>query len=180
MYLKLYPGETWTGPEPEQLSMAHLAGGGANRAIMSDTCNTAEKAKALLTDMAAKQMRERMGVEAWGKLLEQEQTHAACVHKLDCWQHMRNIFLNEYEMSNAQSKLVAAELKPHLDAFTIMGAHDHGLRPAVLRAAEKEFHHHCSYYKGKGREYSYERPRPEPPDVFCGPLRAHRRWASGP
>ena len=38
------------------------------------------------------------------------------VHELDCWQHLRNIFLKE--MSSAQAKHVAEELKPHLDAFS--------------------------------------------------------------
>ena len=150
MFLKLYPGELWTGPEPERLSMARLAGGGA---IISDTCNTAEKAKKLLAAMVAQQMRELMGEEAWGKLSEDEQTHITRVHKLDCWQHMRNIFLNE--MSTIQSKLVANELKPQLDAFASWERMTTDFSQ-LLRAAEKEFHHHCAYYKGKGREYNYD------------------------
>ena len=47
---------------------------------------------------------------------EAERVHATRVHKLNCWQHMRNIFLNN--MSKAQAKHVSEELKPWLDAFT--------------------------------------------------------------
>ena len=136
-FLKLYPGKPWPGPEPEQLSMARLAGGGA---LMSDTCNGAEKAKTILAEMVANQMREKMGPEAWGKLSEEEQVFATRVHKLDCWQHMRNIFLRE--MSSTQSKLVAEELKPQLDTFSSWERMTTDF-DQLLRASEKEFHHHC-------------------------------------
>ena len=45
-----------------------------------------------------------------------EQAHAIRVHKLNCWQHMRNIFLNAG--SSAQAAHVAEELKPWLDSFS--------------------------------------------------------------
>jgi hypothetical protein len=66
--------------------------------------------------MIGEQARERMGAETWDAMSEEEQTQATRVHELNCWQHMRNIFLKE--MSSAQAKHVAEELKPHLDAFT--------------------------------------------------------------
>ena len=112
-FIEMYPTEKWTGPEAADLSMGRLAGRGA---IQSDTCNTAEKAKTILTEMIAKQARVQIGEEAWAKLSEQEQLDVTRVHKLDCWQHLRNIFLKE--MSTAQSRHVAEELKPHLDAFS--------------------------------------------------------------
>ena len=54
MFRKLYPDEQWTGPDPAQLSLGRLAGGGA---IQSDTCNTAQKTKRLLAEMIAEQAR---------------------------------------------------------------------------------------------------------------------------
>ena len=51
-----------------------LAGGGA---LQSDTRNTAEKAKTLLAEMIATQVRERIGADVWGKLTDEEQ-QAAC------------------------------------------------------------------------------------------------------
>ena len=113
MFHKLFPDETWTGPKPEQLSMARLAGGGA---LQSDTCNGARKAKRVLAEMIAQQAREVLGEEEWAKLTEEEQSQVTRVHELDCWQHLRNIFLKE--MSSSQAKHVAEELKPHLDAFS--------------------------------------------------------------
>ena len=113
MFHKLFPDDEWTGPKPEALTMARLAGGGA---LQSDTSNGARKAKRILAEMIAEQAREIIGVEEWGKLTEAEKSEMTRVHELDCWQHLRNIFLKE--MSSAQAKHVAEELKPHLDAFS--------------------------------------------------------------
>ena len=75
---------------------------------------------------------------------ETEKEEAIRVHKLDCWQHMRNIFLSE--MSSAQAKHVAAELKPHLDDFSSWERMSTEYSQ-LLRAAYKEFHHGNAYYK---------------------------------
>ena len=45
---------------------------------------------------------------------EEAQRDATRVHKLDCYNHLRNIFLKE--MSSAQAKYVADELKPDMDS----------------------------------------------------------------
>ena len=76
--------------------------------------------------------------QAWGKLSEAEQVTATRVHKLDCYQHLRNIFLKE--MSAAQAKHVAEELQPHLDAFSSWERMSTEYSQ-LLRAAYKEFHH---------------------------------------
>ena len=146
-FLELYPDETWTGPEAEELSLARLAGGGA---LQSDTCNTAEKAKKLLVTMIGEQAQKKMGQEAWDALTEKEQQEATRVHELDCYQHLRNIFLKE--MSAAQAKHVADELKPHLDTFSSWDRMTTEYTQ-LLRAAYKELHHGNVYYKGKGREF---------------------------
>ena len=147
IFHKLYPGETWTGPKPEDLSMGRLAGGGA---LQSDTCNGARKAKRLLAEMIAEQARHVIGADAWAKLTEEEQKDATRVHELDCYQHLRNIFLKE--MSSAQAVHVAAELKPHLDSFSSWDRMTTDYTQ-LLRASYKELHHGNVYYKGKGREF---------------------------
>ena len=147
MFHKLFPDETWTGPKPEQLSMARLAGGGA---LQSDTCNGARKAKRVLAEMIAQQAREVLGEEEWAKLTEEEQSQVTRVHELDCWQHLRNIFLKE--MSSSQAKHVAEELKPHLDAFSSWDRMTTDYTQ-LLRASYKELHHGNKYYKGKGQEF---------------------------
>ena len=143
----MFPGETWTGPKPAALSMARLGGRGA---LISDTCNTAQKAKRILTQMIGEQVRAEMGEAAWKKLTEAEQAEAINVHKLDCNQHLRNIFLKE--MSAAQAKYVAEELKPHLDLFSSWERMSTDYSQ-LLRASYKEFHHGNKYYHGKGREF---------------------------
>jgi len=75
---------------------------------------------------------------------------ASRVHKLDCYQHLRNIFLKE--MSAAQAAHVAEELKPRLELFSSWDRMTTEYTQ-LLRAAYKEFHHGNKYYKGKGRQF---------------------------
>ena len=65
IFTKLYPDEMWTGPDPNDLSMARLAGGGA---LQSDTCNGARKAKRILAEMIAEQARDVIGADAWANI----------------------------------------------------------------------------------------------------------------
>lgn len=93
----MFPGEEWTGPDPAQCSLHRLGGGGA---IISDTCNGARRSKQLLQDTIAAQVEKHVGDEAWSAMSEEERRRAVVTHKVDCWQHLRNIFLAE--MSRAQ------------------------------------------------------------------------------
>lgn len=94
---EMFPGQPWSGPDPTLCSLHRLGGGGA---IISDTCNAARKSRALLADRIASEVEEHMGADAWSKLTESEQQQVVRTHQVDCWQHMRNIFLAE--MSSAQ------------------------------------------------------------------------------
>lgn len=93
----LYPGEPWTGPDPSQCSLHRLGGHGA---IISDTCNAARKSRALLASLIADQMKEHISTEAWEAMSDGERQQAVKTHHVDCWQHLRNIFLAA--MSSAQ------------------------------------------------------------------------------
>ena len=145
----LYPGEAWTGPAAEQLSLARLAGGGA---IISDTCNTARCTRRVLNEMIATQKKNEIGLERWNAMGEAEQAAAVRVHELDCWQHLRNIFLSA--QSTAMSKHVAEELQPQLATFFAWERMSTEFS-ALLRGAEKQFHHNNAYHHGEGRNYSY-------------------------
>ena len=144
---RLYPDYEWTGPDAKLLSLGRLAGGGA---LQGDTCNTAQLTKEILTEMVAQAKQSEMGAAAWNALTKEEQQHEVRCHKLDCHNHMRNIFLGP--MSKAMSKHLAVELKDHLAAFSSWDRMTTDF-DQLLRACYKEFHHGNKYYKGKGREF---------------------------
>ena len=120
---------------------------------MGDTCNTQQKVERLLGEMVAEQAKEVIGAEAWGAMTEGEQVHATRTHKLNCWNHMRNIFLNN--MSSEMEKHVAEELKPQLEAFSSWERMTTNFSD-FLRGTYKNFHHGCKWYKGKGREFKVD------------------------
>ena len=93
---------------------------------------------------------------------EAERDAAMRVHRLDCWQHMRNIFLKH--MSAAQAKHVGEQLQPQLEKFSAWERMSTEFSQ-LLRAAYREFHHGQRYYKGKGKEF-WEWLRREYPAVF--------------
>lgn len=98
MFERMFPSETWTGPDPAQCSLHRLGGGGA---IITDTCNTARKSRELLAQLIAGQVQEHLGSEEWDGMSPEESEAAVRTHGVDCWQHLRNIFLAE--MSAAQA-----------------------------------------------------------------------------
>lgn len=118
---------------------------------MSDTCNTARLAKKLLEKLVASQVQEQLGDDEWAQMSEAERTSAVRVHRCDCSQHIRNIFLAE--MSRAQAQHVQKELQPELDTFAAWERMNTNF-DQLLRAAFKEFHHSCRYYKGQGRSFN--------------------------
>lgn len=93
----MYPGEKWTGPDLSRCSPHRLGGGGA---IITDTCNAALKSRRLVTELVAKLVEEHHGHDTWNIINEEERQAAVRCHHVDCWQHLRNIFLAE--MSRAQ------------------------------------------------------------------------------
>lgn len=148
MFETMFPCDAWTGPDPSRCSMHRLGGGGA---IISDTCNTARKARELLAQEIAAQVQQHVGVDEWDAMTEDARKDAVRTHCVDCWQHIRNIFLAE--MSSAMAKHVKTELQPELDTFSAWERMSTDFSQ-LLRASFKEFHHSCRYYKGQGRSYT--------------------------
>lgn len=97
MFEKMHPSEQWTGPDHSQCSLHRLGGGGA---IVTDTCNTARRARTLLVEAIADQVRSNVASDTWDQMSEHDRDEAVRVHQIDCGQHLRNIFLAH--MSAAQ------------------------------------------------------------------------------
>lgn len=146
-FREMFPGEQWTGPDPNRMGLHSLGGGGA---IQSDTCNAARCAKRLLSELVVEKVQAHIGEENWSVMTKEEQDAASRTHLHDCWQHLRNIFLSE--MSSAQAAHMKEELRPELETFTSWERMSTDYSQ-LLRATYKEFHHGCRYYKGKGRAY---------------------------
>lgn len=146
-FREMFPDEAWTGPDPSRVGLHRLGGGGA---IMSDTCNGARLSKKLLASLIAEQVQSELGIDTWEAMTEAEQEAATRTHLHDCWQHLRNIFLQE--MSKAQAAHMRDELKAELDTFAAWERMSTDYSQ-LLRATYKEFHQGCRYYKGKGRAY---------------------------
>lgn len=174
MFVKMFPNAVWTGPDPSLCSLNRLGGGGA---LISDTCTTARKARRLLAQLIAEQVQEHLGADKWDAMSESEREAAQRTHEVDCWQHLRNIFLAEMSAAQVsytarpavlhrlltycfsrfsfvvQTRHVKAELQPELDTFASWERMSTEFSQ-LLRAAFKEFHHSCRYYKGQGRSFS--------------------------
>jgi hypothetical protein len=155
MFDCMFPGAEWTGPDPAACSLHRLGGGGA---LISDTCSTARSARKLLADAIRTQVEAHLGSEAWVAMSEEEREAASRTHHVDCWQHLRNIFLAE--MSRAQSEHAGKELRPELETFSAWERMSTDFAQ-LLRAAFKEFHHSCRYYKGNPHP-DLASPSPDP------------------
>lgn len=175
MFERMHPNETWSGPDPAQCSLRRLGGGGA---IVTDTCNAARRGRKLLAELVHQQVREYLGSEVWDAMTEEDREAAVRTHEVDCWQHLRNIFLAEMSAAQVcfvfalqyaanlkhaqsvacecdfslQARHVQAELQPELDTFAAWERMSTDFAQ-LLRASFKEFHHSCRYYKGAGRSY---------------------------
>lgn len=96
----MFPCEPWTGPDPALCSLHRLGGGGA---IISDTCNAARKSRQLLAEMVAAQVEAHVGPNAWSNMSVPQREQAVRTHHVDCWQHLRNIFLAEMSAEQVRS-----------------------------------------------------------------------------
>ena len=115
----------WSGPKPAQISMHRLA----NATLLTDSCNRARVARRSVADKVAMAVELHMG-EKWATLTQEEQDLAVHVRSLDCFQHLRNIFLNEGAVASSKHLQVhptASRLPPlhcaHLSALIHANAH---------------------------------------------------------
>ena len=130
-------------PRATALNIAKLGGAGA---ISTDTCNQARKLRALLKEEVKKAVQLQCGAR-WDAMTPAEQEAAVHVVEIDCWNHLRNIWLGA--AMNALSKSIKDELDDSLAQC------DPRLRVSteieqLIRAIDKEFSQMGNYAKGHG------------------------------
>ena len=134
------------GPDPESIGMHRLS---ENTVIMGDTCNTAEKTKRLVIEVAEAAGKERIGEAAWATMSEEQRASKCKAHVGRCHQHLRNIVINAMQLKQAEA--LKHELGDSLDEFNSFDRMSADVND-LIRAISKELHAGQSYAKGKGRE----------------------------
>jgi len=130
-------------PRATALNIAKLGGAGA---ISTDTCNQARKLRALLKEEVKKAVQLQCGARR-DAMTPAEQEAAVHVVEIDCWNHLRNIWLG------AAMKALSKSIKDELDDS--LAQCDPRLRvrteiEQLIRAIDKEFSQMGNYAKGHG------------------------------
>ena len=150
MYEELYGDSDHGIPEPSEMDIGKLAGGG----IMSDTCNGAQLQKSLLNDE-----------------VEKASGDGQRAHVDDCHHHLRNIWFGAAMKS--LSKYLSDFLRDHLDEISPF------LRvvcsmEAIIRTTHKGFSLTNNYPKGCGEKF-----KPYHDEYHPGTLLFHVERVSG-
>mmetsp|Transcript_13403 Transcript_13403/g.29103 ORF Transcript_13403/g.29103 Transcript_13403/m.29103 type:complete len:910 (+) Transcript_13403:516-3245(+) len=133
---EMYPDYIHNIPDPSSMNIGKLGYGGA---LTTDTCNGARKTRRLLVDLVKTAAEEMMAAADAGTI--------ARVLEVDCWNHLRNVWLGGVIKSfsaflNAALRNDLDEIDPRLRVSTSMDS--------VLRAVDREFSLCANYPKGHG------------------------------
>jgi len=133
-------------PEAEEFGLHRVAGGGL---IQGDTCNQANKLKALMQEKIAEAVAAIDPL--WSTYDDETKAAKVRTHQGDCWNHLRNIWFG------AGAKALAATVKEGLlDDLSNFSGYERVSSEIMdlVRAVFKEFHQEGDYAKGKGcKEY---------------------------
>jgi len=137
---------SWPGPSPSDHGAHKLAG----TLLINDTCPTARCTARLLEELVAAAVEAHMGPEAWTQLGEAERKAKMAVYLGDCWQHMRNIFLDHMaRQAEAHLQEELAESLQNFSSYERMTTN--GMQ--LIRAVYKHLHPGGDYAKGNGVEF---------------------------
>ena len=78
-------------PSPDNIGLHRLA---EDTVLCTDTCNGARCTRRLLADAVMDCIKERIGVERWEAMTDEQRDRKFKSFRGDCWQHMRNIVIN--------------------------------------------------------------------------------------
>ena len=79
------------GPSPENIGLHRLA---EETVLNTDTCNGARCTRRMLAEAIMECVKERVGLEAWEAMAEEERDRRWKVYRGDCWKHLRNIIID--------------------------------------------------------------------------------------
>lgn len=149
-YERLHGEGSWPGPDPANIGMHRLAGA----TLLTDSCNAARAARNCIQTLVATAVEEKMGSSAWALLTKEQQLAKTHTDSLDCFQHLRNIFLNHGATEGAAFlKDALADSLKEFSSYERMSTDG----VALIRAAYKELHPGGDYAKGHGKEAAYWR-----------------------
>jgi hypothetical protein len=140
---ELFPGVTHDIPDGSEICISKLAGG----AVTSDNCNGALKVKRLLVEAVQAAVKAKYTTASWEALTEAERASRLCCYEVDCWNHLRNVWLAK--ATAALTRRLKETHKEELEAidFRLRVGTDMVL---LLRALDKEFSLCANYPKGHG------------------------------
>jgi hypothetical protein len=134
---------SWPGPDPARIGMHMLSGA----TLLTDSCNAARAARTAVGEMLCEAIRAQPG---WELLTAAQQREKARYYSMDCFQHLRNIFLNHGSAQGASHlKEALGDSLKQFSSFERMSTD----ASQLLRAIYKELHHGGDYAKGKGKEF---------------------------
>ena len=141
---ELFPGVPHDIPDRCEMNISKLGGGGA---ATSDNCNGALKVKRLLIEAVQEAVKASHSDAEWDALTEAERVKQLSVYEVDCWNHLRNVWLAK--VTAALTTRLKETHKEELEAieFRLRVATDMVL---LLRALDKEFSLCANYPKGHG------------------------------
>ena len=162
------PG-SWEGPDPSEHGPHKLSGA----LLLNDTCSPARCTAKLIREAVAAAVEAyiigKKGQAAWTKMPPHKQAAKKTLYLGDCWQHMRNIFIDH--MTKEAAAHLAVELKEHLQAFSSYERMStNGMD--LIRAVYKELHPGGDYAKGDGINFEDWRRRFCPGMIYMAPERA--------
>ena len=134
-------------PSPDNIGLHRLA---EDTVLCTDTCNGARCTRRLLAEAIMEVVKEKVGVEAWEKLSDEERDRKYKTYRGDCWQHMRNIVIDA--MAAKGDEMLRLEVADDLATFSAFER----IEPdggSMIHACFKHFHHGGEYHHGRGREY---------------------------
>ena len=149
-YEKVNGAGSWAAagyPSSDSIGLHRLA---EDTMLSTDKCNGACCTRRMLAEAIMQCIKDKVGIEAWEAMSDEERDRKYKTYRGDCWQHLRNIVIDAMAAKgDAMLRLQVADDLSMFNAFE-RNEPDGG---SMIHACFKHFHHIGEYHHGRGREY---------------------------